>query len=74
MIGTASDIADAVAELQMATDMHNITLLQADSAKNLQHLPFSQIYLALPSKHPVSFECDAFDEQLRLNPGKEDFS
>ena len=71
LIGTASDIADITAALQMMTDMHNITLLQAESAKQL---PFSQIYLTLPSKHPVSFECDAFDEQLRLIPGKEDFS
>lgn len=74
LIGTASDAADVTAELQMTTDMHNITLLQAETAKNLQQLPFSQIYSMIPSRHPVFFECDAFDEQLRPIPRKEDFS
>lgn len=74
LIGTTPDADDVAAEFQMMADMHDITLLHAENAKNLQQLPFSQICLMLPSRHPVSFECDAFDEQLRLIPGKEDFS
>ena len=73
LIGTDSEIDDIIASFQILPNTANITLLQAESANPLQPLPFFQIYMADPPKHPVFFECDAFDEQLRLIR-KEDFS